>query len=121
MRIERTANGSQSGIWALAWNPHPEDGHDLLCVADWAQTISFYSLSGKQVRLFFIIEFMRWFHEFCNYLLASRLDLKISIKSKKEHFKPKIYIFLTFMLIKFLVRTLQGINTETLFVLPMKI
>ena len=49
MRIERTANGSQSGIWALAWNPHPEDGHDLLCVADWAQTISFYSLSGKQV------------------------------------------------------------------------
>ena len=55
MRIERTANGSQSGIWALAWNPHPEDGHDLLCVADWAQTISFYSLSGKQVRLFFIM------------------------------------------------------------------
>ena len=67
MRIERTANGSQSGIWALAWNPHPEDGHDLLCVADWAQTISFYSLSGKQVRLFFIVEFIRWFHEFCNY------------------------------------------------------
>merc|ERR1712008_462221 len=54
MRIERTANGSQSGIWALAWNPHPEDGHDLLCVADWAQTISFYSLSGKQVRLQFL-------------------------------------------------------------------
>jgi intraflagellar transport protein 122 len=54
MRIERTANGSQSGIWALAWNPHPEDGHDLLCVADWAQTISFYSLSGKQVRFFLI-------------------------------------------------------------------
>ena len=50
MRIERTANGSQSGIWALAWNPSPEDGHDILCVADWAQTISFYSLSGKQVR-----------------------------------------------------------------------
>ena len=53
--------------------------------------------------------------------LASRLDSKISIKSKKEHFKPKIYIFLTFMLIKILVRTLQGIDTETLFVLPMKI
>lgn len=48
MRIER-ANGPQSGIWAVAWNPNPEEGYDVLCVADWNQTVSFYALSGKQV------------------------------------------------------------------------
>ena len=54
MRIERSATATtpgshQSGIWAVDWNPNPEEGQDVLCVADWAQTLSFYALSGKQV------------------------------------------------------------------------
>ena len=49
LRIDRTGGGSQSGIWAVAWNPVPEDSNDVLCVADWNQTISFYGLNGKQV------------------------------------------------------------------------
>lgn len=46
MRIERSTG---NGIWAVAWSPNPEDGQDILCIADWAQTLSFYSLAGKQV------------------------------------------------------------------------
>lgn len=48
IRIERP-NGTQSGIWALAWNPGGEENYDVLCVTDWSQNVSFYSLSGKQV------------------------------------------------------------------------
>ena len=37
-------------MWAVAWNPGQEaETYDVLCVADWGQTVSFYSLSGKQV------------------------------------------------------------------------
>ena len=38
-----------SSIWGLAWNPSQEESYDILCVADWGKTVSFYSLSGKQV------------------------------------------------------------------------
>ena len=48
MRIERPG-GQASAIWAVSWNPSQEESYDVLCVADWSQTISFYSLSGKQV------------------------------------------------------------------------
>ena len=48
MRIERPG-GAASAIWAVSWNPSQEESYDVLCVADWGQTISFYSLSGKQV------------------------------------------------------------------------
>ena len=48
MRIERPG-GQSSAVWAVAWNPSQEESYDVLCVADWSQTVSFYSLSGKQV------------------------------------------------------------------------
>lgn len=48
IRIERP-NGPQSAIWALEWNPSSEESYDILCVTDWGQSVSFYSLSGKQV------------------------------------------------------------------------
>ncbi len=40
---------AHAAIWAVSWNPGSGEGHDVLCVADWGQNISFYSLSGKQV------------------------------------------------------------------------
>uniref|UniRef100_A0A336MIF6 Intraflagellar transport protein 122 homolog n=1 Tax=Culicoides sonorensis TaxID=179676 RepID=A0A336MIF6_CULSO len=49
-KIERPG-GPNSPIYALAWNP-PISGNanaDLLCVADWGQTISFYSIGGQLV------------------------------------------------------------------------
>ncbi|XP_076048143.1 intraflagellar transport protein Oseg1 [Oratosquilla oratoria] len=48
MRIERPG-GTNSPIWSLAWNPARDEPYDILCVADWAQNLSFYSLSGKQI------------------------------------------------------------------------
>nr|CAD7589738.1 unnamed protein product [Timema genevievae] len=47
-RIERPG-GSQSPVWALAWNPSKEESADVLCVADWSQTLSFYTMGGKLV------------------------------------------------------------------------
>lgn len=50
IKIERPGGGN-SPIYALAWNP-PLSGNsnaDLLCVADWGQTLSFYSIGGQQV------------------------------------------------------------------------
>ncbi|RXG56418.1 Intraflagellar transport protein [Armadillidium vulgare] len=48
MKIERPG-GSSSPVFSLAWNPSKEDNIDLLCIADWGQTLSFYSLNGKMV------------------------------------------------------------------------
>ncbi len=49
-RIERPG-GNSSAVWGLTWVPSPEEGSekDMLCVADWGQTLSFYNLQGKQV------------------------------------------------------------------------
>lgn len=43
-KIERPG-GANSPIYAVAWNP-PVSGNnaDLLCVADWSQSLSFYSI-----------------------------------------------------------------------------
>ena len=49
IRIDRNTGDKQSGIWGVSWNPNPEEGQDVLCIADWAQTLSFYAMSGKQV------------------------------------------------------------------------
>ena len=52
MRIERNNNNGNPAhthaIWSVAWNPGAgaDDGHEVLCVADWGQNLSFYSLSG---------------------------------------------------------------------------
>lgn len=45
-KIERPG-GANSPIFALGWNP-PASGNnaDLLCIADWAQCLSFYSIGG---------------------------------------------------------------------------
>ena len=45
-RIERPG-GFQSAVWALSWNPGTDEAYDVLCVTDWGQNVSFYSLSGK--------------------------------------------------------------------------
>ncbi|XP_049859178.1 intraflagellar transport protein 122 homolog [Schistocerca gregaria] len=47
-RIERPG-GAQTPIWALAWNPAKEDNFDVLCIADWGQGLSFYTMGGKLV------------------------------------------------------------------------
>lgn len=47
-RIDRPG-GSQTPIWSLAWSPIREENHDVLCVADWGQTLSFYTLGGKLI------------------------------------------------------------------------
>ena len=45
-RVERPG-GFQSAIWALQWNPGTEEAYDVLCVTDWGQNVSFYSLAGE--------------------------------------------------------------------------
>jgi len=45
-RIERPG-GVQ--IWGLSWVPSTEADKDMICVADWGQTLSFYNTMGKQV------------------------------------------------------------------------
>ncbi|KAF5296550.1 hypothetical protein FQA39_LY12468 [Lamprigera yunnana] len=45
-RIERPGN---PGIWSIAWDPSKEEATDILCVTDWNNTLSFYSISGKMV------------------------------------------------------------------------
>ena len=41
--IERSAP-----IWSVQWNPSREEAHDLLAVACWDQTISFYDVGAQQ-------------------------------------------------------------------------
>jgi intraflagellar transport protein 122 len=47
-RFERPG-GTLSPVWGLAWGRVPDDTVDMLCVADWGQTLSFYDVNGKQV------------------------------------------------------------------------
>ena len=44
--IERTAP-----VWTLCWNPSRDEPHDILSVGCWDGTLSFYQLSGIQVRV----------------------------------------------------------------------
>ncbi|EEB18094.1 conserved hypothetical protein [Pediculus humanus corporis] len=55
-RIDRPG-GLQTPIWSLSWSPVREDGHDVLCVADWGQYLSFYTLGGKLIEKEFILGF----------------------------------------------------------------
>jgi len=41
--IERSAP-----VWSIQWNPSRDEAYDLLAVACWDQTLSFYELSGMQ-------------------------------------------------------------------------
>ncbi|XP_046387710.1 intraflagellar transport protein 122 homolog [Ischnura elegans] len=47
-RIELSRGGTAQ-IWALQWNPSKMDACDVLCVTDWSQTMTFYSIAGKMV------------------------------------------------------------------------
>ena len=51
MRIERDA-----AVWTLAWSPPSVkgSGESTMVVGDWNQTLSFYSVTGRQVRFFFL-------------------------------------------------------------------
>ncbi|XP_069671472.1 intraflagellar transport protein 122 homolog [Periplaneta americana] len=41
--------GSQTPIWAIAWSPAKEENSDVLCITDWGQTLSFYTMGGKLI------------------------------------------------------------------------
>lgn len=41
--IERSAP-----VWSLQWNPSRDEQHDLLAVACWDKTLSFYEVNGTQ-------------------------------------------------------------------------
>ncbi|XP_015239030.1 PREDICTED: intraflagellar transport protein 122 homolog, partial [Cyprinodon variegatus] len=49
VKIERPG-GSLSPIWSIAWSPSKDEHNDVLAVADWGQKLSFYKLSGQQIR-----------------------------------------------------------------------
>lgn len=38
-----------SPIYGVAWNPQSAANGDTLCIVDWNQTISFYSLGGQMI------------------------------------------------------------------------
>lgn len=47
-KIERPG-GSNSPIYGIALDPISAGNTDILCIADWSQTISFYTLGGQSV------------------------------------------------------------------------
>lgn len=47
-KIERPG-GANSPIYGISWNPVNNGTTDTICIADWAQTISFYTLGGQIV------------------------------------------------------------------------
>ena len=46
--VERLAIQRNAPVWAIQWNPSRDESQDLLAVACWDQTLSFYELSGMQ-------------------------------------------------------------------------
>ncbi|KAG7202395.1 hypothetical protein KM043_018711, partial [Ampulex compressa] len=46
IRIERQ-NGVP--IWNLSWNPSRDDTADILCIAEWNGTMSFYTIEGESI------------------------------------------------------------------------
>ncbi|KAK7101404.1 intraflagellar transport protein 122 homolog isoform X1 [Littorina saxatilis] len=48
VKVERP-QATLAPIWSLSWNPNKDEPYDVLAVADWAQRLSFYQLSGKQI------------------------------------------------------------------------
>nr|XP_037271005.1 LOW QUALITY PROTEIN: intraflagellar transport protein 122 homolog [Rhipicephalus microplus] len=48
VRIDRPG-GPKAAVWGVCWNPVKEEGvGDILAVADWAQTLTFYNMAGQQ-------------------------------------------------------------------------
>lgn len=48
VKIDRS-NGSTSAIYGLAWSPILIDNVDSLCIVDWNQTMSFFTLGGQMI------------------------------------------------------------------------
>ncbi len=60
VRIERNNNHgnpmhAHAAVWSVAWNPGADEGHDVLCVADWGQNLSFYSLAGWRAATVYVL------------------------------------------------------------------
>lgn len=52
VRIDRTntsINNTPPQIWALSWSSSKEEPSDILCVTDWNQSLTFYTLGGKLI------------------------------------------------------------------------
>ena len=49
-RIERPG-GSSSPVWCVHFSPVREEAYDVLAVADWGQTLSFYSVYTKDFKV----------------------------------------------------------------------
>lgn len=47
-KIERPG-GANNPIYGIAFDPISAGNTDILCIADWSQTISFYTLGGQSV------------------------------------------------------------------------
>ena len=47
-KIDRPG-GSNSPIFGLAWSPLTSGTTDTLCIVDWSQTLSFFTLGGQMV------------------------------------------------------------------------
>mmetsp|Transcript_26127 Transcript_26127/g.60322 ORF Transcript_26127/g.60322 Transcript_26127/m.60322 type:complete len:1204 (+) Transcript_26127:58-3669(+) len=47
--IEKVKIERHAPVWALSWNPSRDEPSDIIAVACWDQTLSFYQLSGTQV------------------------------------------------------------------------
>ncbi|XP_012279174.1 intraflagellar transport protein 122 homolog [Orussus abietinus] len=45
-RIERPGG---TPVWSLSWSPSREESTDVLCVAEWGGTLSFYNVAGKSI------------------------------------------------------------------------
>ena len=79
--IERAAP-----IWGLAWSPSREEPYDLLAVACWDQTLSFYQLSGQQHlkdrRLHFYPTSIAYFSS-GEYLVVGGSDRRASLCTKE--------------------------------------
>ncbi|XP_051161996.1 intraflagellar transport protein 122 homolog [Leptopilina boulardi] len=46
-KIDRTGG---TAIWSVSWCPLRDDLMDVLCIAEWGGTLSFYAVNGKAVR-----------------------------------------------------------------------
>eukprot|EP00937_MAST-01D_sp_MAST-1D-sp2_P001092 g1092.t1 len=46
--VEQVLIERESPVWSLAWNPSPAEPFDVLAVACWDQTLSFYQRNGQQ-------------------------------------------------------------------------
>lgn len=83
---EKSSIEREAPIWSLAWSPSREEPYDLLAVACWDQTLSFYQLSGvqhlKDRRLHFYPTSIAYFSN-GEYLVVGGSDRRASLCTKE--------------------------------------